>query len=413
MGKVKKWILRIGAILLGLAILATIIFWKDIKEIREVLKYANLFEPDTMTENFRSMYKLYPSTIVEKSGDIYELEYDLNALNLSYTFKGEKKNITDWITDTDTTGLIVLHDGKIIVEEYYLGTDETTHVISMSVAKSILSFLLGVSIDEGKIASIEDNVETYAPELVGSGYEGVSIKDVLQMSSGIRFTEDYNDLQSDFVRMIAAFTTGSLIEFILSLPNEMSPGTHNRYVSANSQVLGMVLAGANGKSVTQLTEEKLWSQLGVESKAMWLTDNKGHELTAGGFNAIHRDYARFGLLYLNNGRNFQGKQLVSEEWVKASYTMDEPHLLPGDNPNSDSHLGYGYHWWLPENPQDDYLAIGIYGQFIYINTRTNTVIVKTSAYKEYDPSGWDLENECIDAFQAIANSFSRLSSETL
>ena len=118
---------------------------------------------------------------------------------------------------------------------------------------------------------------------------------------------------------------------------------------------------------------------------------------------VLRDYARFGLLYLNQGRNFEGQQLVSADWVKASVTPDAPHLMPGrDNPGSDWPMGYGYQWWIPENPQGDYTAIGIYGQFIYVHPAHNVVIAKTSAYVDYDNSGDEMEFESVEAFRAIA-----------
>jgi hypothetical protein len=273
----------------------------------------------------------------------------------------------------------------------------------MSVSKSIVSFLMGVAMTEGRISSLQDPVDKYAPGLKGSGYEGVSLKNVLQMSSGIGFYEDYEDLKSDLVRMVVAFTTGSLNDFVATLVNERKPGTYNRYVSADTQVLGMVLEGATGENLTDYTREKLWRALGAEYDAEWLTDPKGTEMAFGGFNASLRDYARFGLLYLNEGRNYQGRQLVPSDWVKASVTPDAPHLMPGrDNPDSSFPMGYGYQWWIPENPEGDFLAIGIYGQFIYVHPGHEVVIAKTSAYVDYNDSGDEMEFESVEAFRAIA-----------
>ena len=148
---------------------------------------------------------------------------------------------------------------------------------------------------------------------------------------------------------------------------------------------------------------KRWSHLGAEYNAKWLADPDGTELAFGGLNAALRDYARFGLLYLNQGRNFQGKQLVPASWVDASVTPDAPHLMPGrDNPGSDWPMGYGYQWWIPENPQGDYTAIGIYGQFIYVHPVHNVVIAKTAAYVDYNNSGDEMEFESMEAFRAIA-----------
>jgi len=403
MGQIKKWVLRILGGVIVVVIIATAVFWKDIQEIRGVLRYANAFESETIVENFRSFYKMYPHTTVKRSGPVFQLPEKRQSLADSYVYNGKTGKITDWIERTDTTGLLVIKDGRIVSEQYYDGNQKSTRWISMSVSKSFVSFLIGVAYEDGKIADLQDPVDKYVPMLKGSGYEGVSLKNVLQMSSGVKFTEDYGDLKSDIVRLIASFTSGSLNEFVSKLKNEREPGTYNKYVSADTQVLSMVLAKATGKSLTEYMQEKLWSRLGAEDNAEWLTDPGGTEMAFGGLNATLRDYAKLGQLYLNKGRNFKGEQLVSENWVKASVTPDAPHLMPGrDNPNSGWPMGYGYQWWIPENPEGDFAAIGIYGQFIYIHPGYNVVIAKTSAYVDYNNSGDEMEFEAMEAFRAIA-----------
>ncbi len=403
MGQVKKWTLRIAGIVIVAALIATAVFWKDIQEIRGVLRYADAFEPETIVENFRSFYKQYPHTTVQRSGAVFELPEKKQNLAESFVYNGKTSRITEWIERTDTTGLLVLKNGVTVSENYYDGNQKSTRWISMSVAKSFVSFLIGVAYEEGKITDLQDPVDKYVPILKGSGYEGVSLKNVLQMSSGVKFTEDYGDLKSDIVQLVASFTSGSLNEFVAKLKNEKTPGTYNKYVSADTQVLSMVLAKATGKSLTEYMQEKLWSRLGAEENAEWLTDPAGTEMAFGGLNVTLRDYARFGLLYLNQGRNFNNEQLVSEKWVKASVTPDAPHLMPGrNNPNSGWPMGYGYQWWIPENPEGDFAAIGIYGQFIYIHPRYNVVIAKTSAYVDYNNSGDEMEFESMEAFRAIA-----------
>ncbi|MCP4753514.1 MAG: serine hydrolase [Proteobacteria bacterium] len=403
MSKVKRWSIRIGGILILLAVAAVAVFWQDIQELRGVLRYANTFEPDVIVENFRSLYKQYPNSTVSRSGAIFELPAKHRPLPETYVYGGKTRNVAEWIERTDTTGLIVLKDGVVVFEDYFDGNDPSTRWISMSVSKSFVSFLVGVALEEGKIAGLQDAVDNYAANLKGSGYQGVSLKNVLQMSSGVRFIEDYGDLESDIVRLVASFTTGSLNEFVSKLTNERKPGTFNKYVSADTQVLSMVLAGATGKSLAEYMQEKLWSRLGAEHDAVWLTDPTGTEMAFGGLNVTLRDYARFGLLYLNRGRNHQGEQLVSSGWVDASVKPDAPHLMPGrDNPNSDWPMGYGYQWWIPENPEGDYSAIGIYGQFIYVHPKHQVVIAKTSAYVDYNNSGEEMEFESMEAFRAIA-----------
>ena len=403
MDKFKRWFIRIGIILIVVIAVGIAVFWQDIQEIRGALEYAKTFEPEKIDENFRSLYLKYPSNTVRRGNPVYDLSESPRKLAETYVYDGQTKRIEDWIDATDTTGLIVLKDGAIAFESYFRGNSRATRSIAMSVSKSIVSFLVGVAVTDGSIASLQDPVDRYAPELKGSGYEGVSLKNVLQMSSGIRFYEDYEDLKSDLVRMVVSFTTGSLNEFITTLTNERRPGTFNRYVSADTQVLGMVLEGATGKKLTDYTREKLWGHLGAEFDAEWLTDPTGTEMAFGGFNAALRDYARFGLLYLNEGRNFQGRQLVPASWVKASVTPDAPHLMPGrNNPDSSFPMGYGYQWWIPENPEGDFLAIGIYGQFIYVHPGHKVVIAKTSAYVDYNNSGEEMEFESVEAFRAIA-----------
>jgi len=403
MSKVTRWLIRIAIIIIVIAASAIVIFWKDIQEIRGAMAYADAFEPDVIVENFRTFYKQYPSTTVQRSGPVFKLTEGQRPLPEVYSYQGKTKKIAGWIKQTGTTGLLVLKDGKVIFENYYQGNNSATRVISMSVAKSFVSFLVGSALSEGTIADLQDPVDKYAPELKGGGYEGVSLKNVLQMSSGVRFTEDYGALKSDIVRLVVAFTSGSLNDFVASLQQERKPGTFNKYVSADTQVLAMVIKGATGKSLTAYMKEKLWSQLGAEHDANWMTDPGGMEMAFGGLNATVRDYARFGQLYLDLGRNFKGEQLVPEAWVKASVTPDAPHLMPGrDNPNSDWPMGYGFQWWIPENPEGDYSAIGIYGQFIYVHPEYRVVIAKSSAYVDYNNTGDEMEFESIEAFRAIA-----------
>lgn len=150
-------------------------------------------------------------------------------------------------------------------------------------------------------------------------------------------------------------------------------------------------------------EEKLWKRIGTESDGLWLVDGKGMELAFGGFNAVLRDYARIGLLYLQDGC-WEGNTVVPLQWVHASVTPDAPHLQPGERPSSYWVLGYGYQWWIPLRPEGDFLAIGIYGQYIYVHPVYRVVIAKSSAYKDYKIDGKDKHLQAIEMFRAIARS---------
>jgi CubicO group peptidase (beta-lactamase class C family) len=404
MRRLWRWALRIVIALAVVVAIGAFAFRKQIAEYRAAFEYAGLFEPDVIDQNFRSLFVKYPSVKVAKSAAVSELPRQEKPLPETYVFHGETRKIADFIERTQTTGLIVLKDGVIVHETYARGNTADTQSIAMSLSKSTVSFLMGNAVADGLI-NLDDPVEKYAPLLAEGGYKGVKVKNVLQMSSGIAFNEDYGDLTSDIVRYIIQILTGSVNEFTAHLKNSAPQGTINRYVSADTQVLGMVLEGATKKPLADYFGERLWSRLGAQADAYWLVDQKGEAIAAGGLNAVLRDYARVGQLYLNEGRNFAGEQIVPADWVRASITPDAPHLMPGrDDGHSGKLLGYGYQWWIPaKRSGNDFTGIGIYGQFIYVNPDRRVVIAKTSAYASYNEDGEVMEAETTAAFQAIAN----------
>lgn len=392
-------LLKAGVVLLVALVALGAIYHKEIKRLYNVFI---LFEANVIVENFRSLETIFDYKVIHKGETTYEFGRAEKVLPKTYEYNGETKEIAKFLEDTWTTGMIVIVDDKIAFEEYYLGNTEESKAISWSVAKSFVSALMGIAIDEEHIKDITDPVIDYVPMLKGTGYDNVSIKDVLQMSSGIRFNEDYFDFFSDINRMGRVIALNlSLDKFVASLESEREPGTYNHYVSMDTQVLGMVLREATGQDLSSYLEEKIWKKIGMESDAYFLTDGDGMELAFGGLNVVLRDYARFGRLYLNGG-NWNGEQIVPAGWVKASVTPDAPHLMPGENPASDWVLGYGYQWWIPENPEGDFLGIGVYHQFLYVHPKLNVVIAKTSAYAHYDVDGFEKELETIAVFRAIA-----------
>lgn len=401
---VPKKILITFGIILGILIIALLLNFERIQRLYRVI---NLFNPDIIVQNFRTMGDKFDSRTIHRGGDVFTFKRDIKKLPDGYTFKGKNRRVNSFIEHTGTTGLIVIKDDTILFEQYYRGNTESSKAISWSVAKSFVSALVGIAVEEGYIKDIHQPVTDYLPSLKNSGYNGVSIKNVLQMSSGVRFDEDYGDFNSDINRMGRYFALNMpLADFVASLKAERKPGTFHHYVSMDTQVLGMILRTATGKTLSEYTEEKLWKPLGMESDAYWLIDSSGMEAAFGGLNVTLRDYARFGRLYLKNG-NWNGKQIIPETWCKASVTPDAPHLMPGKRSNASWILGYGYQWWIPENPDGDYLAIGIYGQAIYVYPRYNIVIAKTSAYSDYNKDGEDMEIESIEVFRAIARNLGR------
>ena len=352
-----------------------------------------LFDKDRIVENFRSGNQLWPTRAMTSSTQPrpYSIGEPL-ALPESFEYNGQQLNTEQFLADSWTTGLLVVSGDQITYESYFLGNSRATRTISWSVAKSFISALVGIAIGEGSIASIEETVDSYAPELKGSGYEGVRIKDILQMSSGIAFNEDYADFDSDINRWGRGFALGSSQdEFAASLTRGGEPGTQNHYVSIDTHVLSMVLARATGKTVADYMQEKLYQPLGMEFDGYWLIDGAGAEMALGGLNLTLRDFAKLGSLYLHNGA-VDDQQIVPAEWVAASTRADAPHLQP--TPGSDSDpaaapsLGYGYQWWLPPSDSGEYMAMGVYGQYIYVNPALDTVIVKVSANPYYNDQSY-------------------------
>lgn len=373
------------------------------KTIKQIYHGITLFDESRLSENFRNLDKRFSSVKVASGETVFLLEKNLRDLPDEYSYLNEKRSVNEFIEKTGTTGLLVAKGDKILYEEYFNGYLDTDRMITWSVSKSVISALVGIAIEEGYIFSVHDLVIEYVPSLSASGYDGVSIKDVLQMSSGIGFNEDYADRNSDVNQMGSRSLGfgGSLEDLLISLEREKEPGTFNQYVSSDTQVLGMVLREATGVDIAKYTQEKLWKPAGMEFDAYWLTDSTGVESAFGGFNASLRDLARFGMLYLNDGF-LMGQQIIPKQWIEDSIRTNASHLIPGDNPYSDWVLGYGYQWWIPEGEINDFLAMGIYGQAIYINLDHNIVIVKTSAYKDYDIDGEEMELESIEFFRHLA-----------
>ncbi|MDB4505742.1 beta-lactamase family protein [Saprospiraceae bacterium] len=398
----NKILKLIGIIILLLFVIAVF----NYEKINKLRKVVSLFEKENIVENFLHMEDINETSNLIKSPSPTQLPVNLtHQLPIDFSSNGKTINVQDFIDHSMTTGLMIIHKDTIILENYTRGlTPETTH-ISWSMAKSFISGMIGIAIEEGKIKSIQDQITDYLPQFKGTGYEGVTIKNALEMSSGVGFNEDYSDFNSDINRFGRYFALGQSFEkFALSLKNTRKPGTFNHYVSIDTQVLGMVLKKATGKSITQFMQNKIWNPIGMEDDAQWIIDEDGMELALGGLNATLRDYGKYGLLYLHEG-NWFGNQIISQNWVKQSITMDGPHLQPGINQFSSNDLGYGLQWWIPQEADGAFLASGIYNQHIYIQPNRDLVIVKLSGNYHFKTNK-DLEkSQHIDFFKSIVEQF--------
>jgi CubicO group peptidase (beta-lactamase class C family) len=345
-----------------------------------------LFGGGPQVETFREMSMIYPVRVIRRAAAPSPLPRGPGCeLPPSFDYFGQRQETAAFLAEMETTGLLILQDGQVVFEDYWLGNDATTQSIAFSVSKSFASALIGIAIGEGAIASVEDPVTRYAPQLAGGGYDGVRLKDVLQMSSGVRWNEDYSDPNSDvgaYGRVMAG--AGSLDAFAAKCVRERQPGTFNQYNSTDTHVIGLVLRRATGRSLSEYLREKLWQPLGMEADGFWMVDAAGAEMAGVGLSAVLRDYARLGACYLNGGA-WNGAQVIPADWVRDSVTPDAPHLTPGPRPTANLPMGYGYQWWIPDE-SGAYCAMGVYNQFIWVHPKARLVIAKTSAFRRYGSS---------------------------
>ena len=361
-----------------------------------------MFDDHKRVKNFRSMDQVFPSKIIRCATQPYIFQESFCDLNTSYQFQGETRTIVDFLQRTGNTGILILRDDLIIYEKYSQGYTKFDKKTSWSVAKGFISALIGIALNEGYIQNLDDPITKYMPELKESGYNNVPIKHILQMSSGIKFSEAYKDKNSDIQQLLyKLFLYMQPIEkVILNYPSKFPSGDYFEYVSLNTQILGLLLRRVTEQDLVSYLEKKLWQPMGAESDAYWLTDNYGTEVTFCGMNCTLRDYAKFGLVYLHNGY-FNGQQIIPKGWVKESTIPDSSHLQPGTTDERYLKWGYQHHWWIPEGSKGDYCATGAWGQYIYINPEKNFVVVKTGSSNSILKTIDDVETVAL--FRAIAD----------
>ena len=368
-------------------ILAAIAFWKR-EQIKRLLAVNSLFKQEKIVSNFSHMDTMFLIRPLDRgTGEVSPLPKGTPA--------ELPVEVADWVKDRSVTSLLVMKDGKRVTEEYYLGTGPDDLRISWSVAKSFLSALFGIVMQEGAISSLDDPVTKYAPSLKGSAYDGATIRNVLNMSSGVKFNEDYLDFNSDINRMGRVLALGTSMDgFAAGLEEtEYQPGERWQYVSIDTHVIGMVIRGATGRSIPELLEEKIIIPLGLEKAPNYVTDGYGVAFVLGGLNMTTRDYARFGQMILNGGQ-WNGRQIVPQDWIEQSTSPSAP--------TAKGQTQYGFQWWIPADATEgEFFARGIYGQYIYINRPLGVVIASNAADRKFREPG--VADQNIAIFRLIAN----------
>ncbi len=339
-------------------------------EARRLVALNTLFDPDRVVQNFSHMDALFNT--VPMPAPVHEP----SPLPRAAAGARMPAGFADWVAERHVTSVVVLRRGEVVFEEYYLGTGRGDLRVSWSLGKSFLGTLFGISVHNGEIASLDDPVTKYAQELVGSAYDGATIRNVLTMASGVAFDEDYGDFWSDINKMGRVIALGgSLDRFAAGIDTRVAdPGSGYRYVSMDTHVLGMVLRGATGQTIPELMNARIFLPLKLERAPYYLADSTGTAFVLGGLALTTRDYARFGQLVLDGGRAGEA-QVVPEAWIEE---MTRPSAPKGANGGPGG--GFGYQWWIPQDPRPgEVYARGYYGQLLWIDRSAEVVIAVTAA----------------------------------
>lgn len=300
-----------------------------------------------------------------KSGKTVRPLEDGEPLNLDF-------DIDAYIKEQRHVSMIILHDGKIRHESYNLGFTDHGRWTSHSVAKSITSTLVGAAVKDGYIESLNDPVSKYISGLKGSSYDDVTVEQLLTMSSGVAWTEDYDDPESDiarFARHEAEDGLPTLVSYMSQLPREHAPGEVWHYSTGETNLIGILVSEATGKTLSEYLSEKIWTPYGMQQDATWLLSADGEEISGCCIQAATRDFARFGQFILENAE-IDGESIVPDDWLASATSQRVPTGYAG--------VGYGYQWWT--YGEDAFAAIGIFGQGIYIDRARQLVIASNSSW---------------------------------
>ena len=297
---------------------------------------------------------------------------------IRYQYRGSTFSVDDYLERRRLTGLLILKNGEIVVERYRYGRTADARFLSFSMAKSVISLLIGIAADKGLIASLDDKAETYAKAFVGSPYGGTTIRHLLRMSSGLTFSERY-DGQDDVTRLTQAAHTGEppIVDLLRNISARSAPeGEKFAYASSETEVLGRVLTGATGRTVSDLTSEWLWRPLGAEYDAFWLLAHDGQERAYAYFNASLRDWGRLGALLARDGRAGDRQLIPRDYLIEATDAQRQP---PAFRPlKATPYFGYGYQFWLLPLSERTFALVGLHGQAIYVQPSSGIVMVQTA-----------------------------------
>ena len=321
--------------------------------------------------------------LVRRAPDAKPLPKAAQPVASSYRYRNLNYTLADYLERQRATGLLVLKNGEIVAEHYRYGRKDEARFLSFSMSKSVTALLVGAALERGSIASLDDPAQKYVKALAGSPYGATTVRQLLRMSSGLTFTERY-DGSDDIARLSRASAgvagAGTPVDVLRSISDRHSPaGQKFVYASAETDVLGRILAGATGKNMTELTRDWLWQPMGAEHDAYWRIGADGQEQAYGTFNASLRDWARLGLLVANDGK-VGNQQIVAREYLlDATDPARQPEAFKPRM--ATPYFGYGYQFWLMPMKERTFAMQGVHGQAIYMQPSTGIVMVMTSVWE--------------------------------
>ena len=345
--------------------------------------------PDKAVRTYSNTDKIFPTRTIKAGPKPFPLPPSAKPLkSLTFASAGKSYDLPDYVALNRIVGLLLIKDGTIAYEHYDFGFTPTSRWMSMSLAKSFVSTLVGAAIKDGFIGSVTDPVTKYLPQLAGSAYDKVSVRDVLMMSSGVKWDETYVDPRSDRRKyleiQIASDKPGAIFDLMKGLPKAVEPGTKFNYSTGETVLIGEIVQAATKRHLAEYLSEKIWAPLGMEADASWYLDAPGgHEVGGSGVLARLRDFGRFGQFFLD-GAKINGKPVVPDGWIAEATGPRIASHFP--------HLMYGYQWWVVKAEpggihEGAFMGRGIHGQYLYINPREKVVAVCLSARPK--PTGKD------------------------
>ena len=340
-----------------------------------VRSYAGKSMPSEHHRTFITPEMNFATRTVKTGAPVKPLTTSTRTLpDFPIPWNGATYDIYDYVSRNRIAGLLVMKNDEVMLEHYDLGITDQTRWLSMSMAKSFSTTLVGAAVQDGFIKSVDEPLTTYLPEFNGTAFDGVTVKTLMQMTSGVKWSDDQTDANSERRKMLEiqiAQQHGAVMRYMAERPRAAEPGTQFCYSTGDTHVVGALVKAATGKWLSDYLSEKIWSRLGMEQDgAWWLEAPGGLEVAGSGFFATLRDYARFGRFILNDGV-IDGERILPEGWMREAGAA---RMISGKR------VDYGYMWWIvpgADGSLDDgaFTARGIFGQLMYINPKQRVICV--------------------------------------